>query len=112
MQDKYPPRDIRCFRMMRVSDAREGTKATTRSALLTVWDAQKYGEGFFDEGTRYLVRLRSLSLLLSRFCDLTLWLVQISNLVPKGSWRPQDREVALATRRDSGWRKVKVGSGV
>ncbi|TNY21422.1 Rad51-associated protein Brh2 [Rhodotorula diobovata] len=90
LADKYPPRDIRCFRMMRVSDAREGTKATTRSALLTVWDAQKYGEGFFDEGTRYL----------------------ISNLVPKGSWRPQDREVALATRRDSGWRKVKVGSGV
>jgi len=33
---------------------------------------------------------------------------QITNLVPKGSWRPQDREVSLATRRDSRWRKLDV----
>ncbi|KPV76410.1 uncharacterized protein RHOBADRAFT_13283 [Rhodotorula graminis WP1] len=84
LADKYPPRDIRCFRMVRVGDARETTKQPGRSALLTVWDADKFGDGFFDVGTRYL----------------------ISNLVPKGSWRPQDREVSLATRRDSRWRKL------
>ncbi|GAA5898352.1 hypothetical protein JCM8208_006954 [Rhodotorula glutinis] len=84
LADKYPPRDIRCFRMMRVGDARETTKVPGRSALVTVWDADRFGEGFFETGTRYL----------------------ITNLVPKGSWRPQDREVSLATRRDSRWRKV------
>lgn len=32
--------------------------------------------------------------------------LQISNLVPKGNWRPTDREISLATRRDTRWTKV------
>ncbi|BGP38565.1 hypothetical protein JCM10450v2_002514 [Rhodotorula kratochvilovae] len=84
LAEKYPPREVRGFRVLRVSDAREGTKGAPRTALLTVWDAQGFAEGFFREGTRYL----------------------ISNTMPKGSWRSQDREVALSTRRDSRWRKM------
>ncbi|GAA6054204.1 hypothetical protein JCM3770_001390 [Rhodotorula araucariae] len=84
LTDKFPPREVRGFRVLRVSDAHEGTKSTPRTALLTVWDAQGFADGFFREGMRYL----------------------ISNTMPKGSWRPQDREVALSTRRDSRWRKM------
>ncbi|GAA6037981.1 hypothetical protein JCM8097_009523 [Rhodosporidiobolus ruineniae] len=84
LADKYPPRDVRGFRVVRIRDAQEGSKASTRTALLTVWDAQSFEEGFFKEGRRYL----------------------ISNTLPKGNWRHGDREISLTTRRDSRWRRV------
>ncbi|GAA6011243.1 hypothetical protein JCM10207_008275 [Rhodosporidiobolus poonsookiae] len=84
LAEKYPPRDVRGFRVVRVRDGRDGQKGSTRTALLTVWDAQSFEEGFFKEGGRYL----------------------ISNTMPKGTWRTGDAEISLTTRRDSRWRKL------
>ncbi|GAA5829427.1 hypothetical protein JCM11251_005045 [Rhodosporidiobolus azoricus] len=84
LAEKYPPRDVRGFRVVRIRDAQTGEKTSGRTALLTVWDAQSFEEGFVKEGGRYL----------------------ISNTLPKGSWRRGDLEISLATRRDSRWRKV------
>ncbi|KWU44262.1 hypothetical protein RHOSPDRAFT_29372 [Rhodotorula sp. JG-1b] len=84
LADRYPPREVREFRVLRIVDAREGTKKSQRTAQLTVWDAQSFEADFFREGQRYM----------------------ISNLVPKGNWRPTDREISLATRRDTRWTKV------
>ncbi|GAA5967105.1 hypothetical protein JCM11641_000443 [Rhodosporidiobolus odoratus] len=84
LADKYPPRDVRSFRAVRVRDAREGSKPSTRTALLTVWDVQTGEDGFVKEGGRYLI-----------------W-----NTVPKGNWRKTDLEIVLATRRDTRWKKI------
>ncbi|GAA5884455.1 hypothetical protein JCM6882_005258 [Rhodosporidiobolus microsporus] len=84
LAEKYPPRDVRGFRVIRIRDAQIGEKTSNRTALLTIWDVQSFEEGFVKEGGRYL----------------------ISNTVPKGSWRHGDLEISLATRRDSRWRKV------
>ncbi|GAA5976118.1 hypothetical protein JCM10908_005389 [Rhodotorula pacifica] len=84
LASRYPPREVRRFRVLRIVDAREGTKDPRRSAQLTVWDAQSFERDFFHEGQRYL----------------------ISNLMPKGNWRTTDREISLATRRDTRWTKI------
>ncbi|GAA6003167.1 uncharacterized protein JCM10292_002900 [Rhodotorula paludigena] len=84
LAEKYPPRDVRGFRVLRISDAREGSRSLQRTAQLTVWDGQSFEESFFRVGQRYM----------------------LSNVMPKGSWRPNAQEIALATRRDSRWRKV------
>ncbi|GJN87357.1 hypothetical protein Rhopal_000306-T1 [Rhodotorula paludigena] len=84
LAEKYPPRDVRGFRVLRIRDAREGSRSLQRTAQLTVWDGQSFEESFFRVGQRYM----------------------LSNVVPKGSWRPNAQEIALATRRDSRWRKV------
>ncbi|GAA5952250.1 hypothetical protein JCM10213_005182 [Rhodosporidiobolus nylandii] len=84
LSEKYPPRDVRGFRVVRVRDAREGTRPEKRTALLTIWDAQTFEEGFVKEGGRYLV----------------------SNTLPKGSWRRTDLEISLSTRRDTRWKKL------
>lgn len=55
-QELYPQREVRGFRVLRVVDAREGTKTMQRSAQLTVWDAQSFYDDFFREGQRYMVR--------------------------------------------------------
>ena len=57
-QQKYPPRQIRSLRMMRVRDAREGVNGVSdREAILTVWDVKDYATDFFREGKRYQVSL-------------------------------------------------------
>ncbi|KAJ8295952.1 Breast cancer type 2 susceptibility [Rhodotorula toruloides] len=84
LADKYPPRQVRCFRVLRISDAREGTKSVKRTAQLTVWDAETFDADFFREGQRFM----------------------LSNTLPKGSWKPKDSEIGLATRRDSRWRRI------
>lgn len=57
-QVAFPPRDVRGFRAIRVRDgATERRKPSTRTALLTVWDANSLGSDFLVEGKRYLVRL-------------------------------------------------------
>ncbi|GAA5870416.1 hypothetical protein JCM3774_002723 [Rhodotorula dairenensis] len=84
LAERYPQREVRGFRVLRVVDAREGTKKTQRSAQLTVWDAQSFEAEFFREGQRYM----------------------ISNLMPKGNWRSTDHEISLATRRDTRWTKI------
>lgn len=61
-QEKYPPRQVRCFRVLRISDAREGTKASRRTAQLTVWDAETFEADFFREGQRFMVRCISRNL--------------------------------------------------
>ncbi|GAA5914284.1 hypothetical protein JCM5296_007234 [Sporobolomyces johnsonii] len=85
LAEKYPPREVRSFRLLRVRDARQGVKSTGREALLTVWDAQAFESDFFREGRRYLV----------------------TNLVPKGNWQRKHKEIALGTRRDSKWSRVQ-----
>jgi len=56
-QQKYPPRQIRSLRMMRVRDAREGVNGVSdREAILTVWDVKDYATDFFREGKRYQVK--------------------------------------------------------
>ncbi|BGP23403.1 breast cancer 2 susceptibility protein [Rhodotorula toruloides] len=84
LAEKYPPRQVRCFRVLRISDAREGTKPVKRTAQLTVWDAETFDADFFREGQRFMV----------------------SNTLPKGSWKPKASEIGLATRRDSRWRRI------
>ncbi|GAA5875508.1 hypothetical protein JCM8547_001685 [Rhodosporidiobolus lusitaniae] len=84
LTDKYPTRDVRGFRVVRIRDAREGTKPSTRTALVTVWDAQSFEDGFFRQDGRYL----------------------ISNLMPKGNWRADSQEISLTTRRDSRWQRL------
>ncbi|KAK4700401.1 breast cancer 2 susceptibility protein, partial [Phenoliferia sp. Uapishka_3] len=81
----YPPRNVRAFRVLRIRDAQIGTRPIARTAQLTVWDAEALGKDFFQENQRYLV----------------------SNVLPKGSWRRNALEIALATRRDSKWEKVE-----
>ncbi|KAL7425125.1 hypothetical protein Q5752_000813 [Cryptotrichosporon argae] len=82
------PREVRSLRMVRVRDAREGRKESTRTALLNVWDARELGT--LKEGGRYMV----------------------SNLMPgrQGDWRlvKEQTEVFLHTRRDSRWHYVKA----
>jgi hypothetical protein len=103
-QEKYPIRDVRGFRVFRVRDAREGSKPSVRTALVTVWDAQSFEEGFFREGGRYLVRFLSPpSLCITYEGD-----KQISNTMPKGKWRRVEQEISLTTRRDSRWEKMAV----
>ncbi|GAA5950155.1 hypothetical protein JCM21900_004612 [Sporobolomyces salmonicolor] len=85
LAEKYPPREVRSFRLIRVRDARLGDKSTGREALLTVWDAQAFEPDFFREGRRYLV----------------------TNLVPKGNWQRRHKEIALVTRRNSKWSRVQ-----
>lgn len=108
LQDKYPVRDVRGFRVVRVRNARTGEKAATRTALLTVWDAQSFEDGFFREGTRYLVRPSPLSPLRSSTLMRLCLGEQISNTMPKGKWRQSDPEIALTTRRDSRWEMVTM----
>lgn len=61
LQDSFPPRDVRGFRMLRVKDAQQGNRTLSmRTALLTVWDANSLGTDFFVAGNRYLVRSFSL----------------------------------------------------
>ncbi|ORY79270.1 hypothetical protein BCR35DRAFT_332060 [Leucosporidium creatinivorum] len=85
-----PPRDVRGFRVLRIKDARIGSKPFTskRTAQLTVWDADSLGADFFQQGARYFV----------------------TNVIPKGTWKRQSEEITLATRRDSRWR-ASVGAG-
>ncbi|BGP01374.1 Rad51-associated protein Brh2 [Rhodotorula toruloides ATCC 204091] len=84
LAEKYPPRQVRCFRVLRIFDAREGTRGIKRTAQLTVWDAETFDADFFREGQRFM----------------------LSNTLPKGSWKPKDSEIGLATRRDSRWRRI------
>ncbi|BGP30706.1 hypothetical protein JCM10296v2_002463 [Rhodotorula toruloides] len=84
LAEKYPPRQVRCFCVLRISDAREGTKSVKRTAQLTVWDAEMFDADFFREGQRFM----------------------LSNTLPKGSWKTKDSEIGLATRRDSRWRRI------
>lgn len=52
MKGACPPRDIRDFRMVRFSDAREGRKEKARTGMLNVWDARGLD---LVEGKRFLV---------------------------------------------------------
>ncbi|WOO83816.1 Breast cancer type 2 susceptibility [Vanrija pseudolonga] len=87
LKESCPPRDIRDFRMVRFSDAREGRKEKARTGMLNVWDARGLD---LVEGKRFLV----------------------SNLIPgrSGDWsaprRDSIREVYLHTRRDTRWKAV------
>ncbi|KAL1406291.1 hypothetical protein Q8F55_007987 [Vanrija albida] len=87
LKEACPPRDIRDFRMVRFSDAREGRKEKARTGMLNVWDARGLE---LAEGKRFLV----------------------SNLVPgrSGDWsvprRDSITEVYLHTRRDTRWKAV------
>jgi hypothetical protein len=54
-QTSFPSRDVRGFRVLRIRDAGQGDKPSTRTAQLTVWDAESLGQGFFQEGKRYFV---------------------------------------------------------
>ncbi|GAA5824317.1 hypothetical protein JCM10212_005834 [Sporobolomyces blumeae] len=84
--DKFPPREVRCFRLLRVRDAREGSNGPSdREALLTVWDAESFAGDFFREGRRYTV----------------------TNTVPKGNWQRKHKEISLGTRRDSRWVRIE-----
>lgn len=64
MQESFPPRSVRGFRVLRVRDVQnqDRRKESHRTAQLTVWDANSLGSNFFIEGQRYLVRSIFLSL--------------------------------------------------
>ncbi|GAA5960527.1 hypothetical protein JCM3765_003665 [Sporobolomyces pararoseus] len=85
LDQKYPPRQIRSVRMMRIRDAREGANGPfEREAILTVWDVKDYASDFFKEGKRYLV----------------------TNTIVKGSWQRKHKEIMLHTKKDSKWTKL------
>lgn len=54
-QTSFPPRNVRVFRALRIRDAQEADTPSSRTALLTVWDADGFADDFFVEGQRYLV---------------------------------------------------------
>ena len=87
-----PPRQVRDFRMVRISDAREGRKEAYRLGMLNIWDARGVE---VQEGKRY----------------------RVSNLVPKrsGDWTSRStrssgaggkKEIYLSTRRDTRWQPL------
>ncbi|KAF8585115.1 hypothetical protein K439DRAFT_1344127 [Ramaria rubella] len=88
----FPPRQVRNFRVLRVSDARTARKSSWRTAQLTVWDVMSLNitegrsAGSFNVGQRYMV----------------------SSLVPnqQSAWMGVEpgAEVYLSTRRDSKWK--------
>ncbi|GAA5833550.1 hypothetical protein JCM5353_007958, partial [Sporobolomyces roseus] len=87
LDQKYPPRQIRSLRMMRIRDAREGTDGRSdREAILTVWDVKDYATDFFREGKRY----------------------QVTNTVAKGSWQRKHKQITLHTRKESKWTRVAM----
>lgn len=54
-QAACPERNVRSFRVLRVQDARELRRPTTRTAQLTVWDAAHFGKDVFVDGARFQV---------------------------------------------------------
>ncbi|GAA6009516.1 hypothetical protein JCM11491_003587 [Sporobolomyces phaffii] len=86
LDQKFPPRQIRSVRMMRIKDARDGASGPSeREAILTVWDVKDYASDFFREGRRY----------------------QVTNTVVKGNWQRKIREITLHTRKESKWKRVE-----
>ena len=86
LDEEFPRRDVRGFLIVRVRDAREGTKPrpagrAKRTAQLTVWRPEELGDGFLRVGGRYHVGV----------------------VVPKGTWRRTTEEITLTTRRDTRW---------
>ncbi|GAA5905377.1 uncharacterized protein JCM6883_006377 [Sporobolomyces salmoneus] len=85
LDQKYPPRQTRSVRMMRIRDARQGSNGPfEREAILTVWDVKDYASDFFREGKRYLV----------------------TNTIVKGNWQRNHKEITLHTKKDSKWTKL------
>lgn len=56
IKEACPPREVRDFRMVRFSDAREGRKEPSRTGMLNVWEARALAD-VLVEGRRYLVGL-------------------------------------------------------
>jgi breast cancer 2 susceptibility protein len=54
LNELCPRREVRDFRMVRISDARPTMKEAKRSGLLNVWEASALGDGLV-EGRRYMV---------------------------------------------------------
>lgn len=54
LSETCPPRDVRNFRVVRISDARPTRKEAKRTGMLNVWEASGLGDGLV-EGRRYLV---------------------------------------------------------
>lgn len=111
VQTSCPIREVRDFRMARVSDARDGYKETARFAMLNIWDVKSLGHDTIREGGRYLVRaLLSCDDARSSRRDAD---GQVSNLMPgrQGDWAVpriggEVKEIYLHTRRDTRWKEV------
>ncbi|KAI0323005.1 hypothetical protein OF83DRAFT_1048027 [Amylostereum chailletii] len=89
-----PPRNVRSFRVLFMTDANTSRRPGTRTAEITVWDVLTLSfddgkPGYFKEGQRFL----------------------ITNLQPTqhGAWMrhtDEDSRVYLCTRRNSRWTKL------
>nr|ODN91852.1 hypothetical protein L203_01105 [Cryptococcus depauperatus CBS 7841] len=55
LQTLCPPRNVRCFRLVRFRDAQQGSRGTFRCGMLNIWEAQKLGKDLLQQGQRYLV---------------------------------------------------------
>ncbi|KAF8333072.1 BRCA2, oligonucleotide/oligosaccharide-binding, domain 1-domain-containing protein [Cantharellus anzutake] len=55
LECSLPCRNVRNFRIIKAKDARNGRRKASRTAQITVWDVLGLGEGFLEEGGRYLV---------------------------------------------------------
>lgn len=108
LQTSFPPRNVRGFRVLRIKCAQEGKKASQRTAQLTVWDADSLGADFFQQGQRYLVRRLPFRFSLVGLLTCSAALLQVTHVIPKGTWQRRSEEITLATRRDSRWRKVET----
>lgn len=94
LRERCPPRAVRNFRIIRVEDARTGTKPKKRTCQITIPDAVTCGLDL-SVGKRY----------------------QISNLVPnrRGDWKWPVRadavaEIALHARRNTRWKLIEEPS--
>ncbi|KAG8936214.1 hypothetical protein FRC02_003914 [Tulasnella sp. 418] len=85
LESRFPPRNIRNFRVIRFKDYQTKKHQPTRTGQLTVWDVLSLGENAMVEGKRYLV----------------------TNIVPSQpkAWQRHDREgeACFNTRKDSRW---------
>ncbi|KAM0754813.1 hypothetical protein T439DRAFT_309621 [Meredithblackwellia eburnea MCA 4105] len=79
LKEAFPPRNVRAFRVVRIRDWQASQAG--RTALLTIWDADTFDSNFLIEGQRY----------------------QVTQTIPKGTWKRSTTEIGLATRRESKW---------
>lgn len=92
-----PPREVRSFRVLQVSDAVTNRRPSNRKAMVTLWDVMTltFDEGgkagAFEVGQRYLV----------------------SNLNPTqaNAWMDrwqEDAQAWLSTRKDTRWKRIRA----
>lgn len=55
LRSACPPRDVRDFRVVRVTDAQTARKEPCRIGMINVWEARALGDEV-QEGGRYMVR--------------------------------------------------------